>query len=170
MDQHRTGNSTAKGEWLLPLLPSLMMMFGKSRMFIVRKFQFPVHIFASYSHLSSDSTLGHFLASLQELSLVEQTAGHAAASFSLLLSSSGPQWWQLSWLLISGLTTLHLKASVLQQPWHKDFGVSQIFHFCRDHGPVSFDHFPHPLPEPTNPDEALRIEVRIILFSKMFSI
>lgn len=88
MDQHRAGNTTAKCEWLLSLLPSLMMTFGKS-MFTARRFQFPVHISAQgteYSPLLGDSVLGHFLASLRELSPAAQTSDHAAASFSFSLA------------------------------------------------------------------------------------
>lgn len=59
---------------------------GKSCMFTVRGFQFPVHVFAGYSHLLSNSILGHFLASLKELSPVLEAPGHAAASFSFSLA------------------------------------------------------------------------------------
>lgn len=59
---------------------------GKSCMFIVRGFQFPVHVFAGYSLLLNDSILGHFLSSLKELSAVLETPGHAAASFSFSLA------------------------------------------------------------------------------------
>lgn len=54
-----------------------------------RRFQFPVHISAQgteYSPLLSDSVLGHFLASLRELSPAAQTSDHAAASFSFSLA------------------------------------------------------------------------------------
>lgn len=59
---------------------------------------------------------------------------------SLLLSSSGPQWWQLTWLLISSFPTPYWKSlHAVTETWPKDICIPYIFQFRRDHGPVPPD-------------------------------
>lgn len=111
-------------------------------MFIVRRFQFPARIFAGCSHLRTvtphrDTSL---LLSRSYSSEGRLQALQQLPFASLLLSSSGPQWWQLSWLLISSFPTPYWKSlHAVTETWPKDICIPYIFQFRRDHGPVPPD-------------------------------